>query len=398
MAITSSITPRFNIQETSVFSARLNENKGRYKTLGKTSMEAEAKEDKKKFEAMASIKGYKSVEAYLLDNSPFKTFMLNKDGFYTHSGSKTLILFTDPETQGRMLMQITNENLDKLKSKFDETNFYYREDGITRITGEAEELLGGWLQEIAYNQGFAEADKNGDTIIDPLDNEGINLKAGVQQALGYKMQNGKIVEIFTKETKSYLQGVDIFLAQSGKSERTFEDRFNNFIEKDENLDGTMTNIEYFGGKEKMIEHFQAIQQAQVKDKQELIEDLENAIEAEHAFAELSKHKESFRLSVSQREVLSNAAPIYAQGFKKGEIFNNFEMNYIRNHLDKNIANLLQLGGNQASLPDIIKHVHSVAASEDKDSQESPILQQLHKFLNMVKTDSLGSGTTINLIA
>ena len=400
MAITPTATSaiRFNVQETNVFSAALNDNKGRYKTLSKAAMEAEAIQDKKTFEGSAALMGYRSIEEYLLKNSPFKTFKLNENGFYTHSGNKTLILFTDPNTQERMLMQITNENLDKLKSKFDKSNFYYREDGITRITGEAEELLGGWLQEIAYNQGYAEADKNNDSIIDLLDDENANLKTGVRQALGYKMQNGKIVEIFAKETKSYLQGNDIFLAQSGKTERTFEERFNNFIEKDEDLDGEMTNIEYFGGKEKMIEHFQAIQQAQVQDKEELIETLESAIEAEHAFAELSKHKESFRLSVSQREALSNAAPIYARGFKKGEIFNDAEMSYIRNHLDENVAKLLQLGGNQASLPDIVQHVHAVYLAEDENNKERPIVQQLQTFLDMVKTDSVGSGTTVNLIA
>ena len=171
MAITPTATSaiRFNVQETNVFSAALNDNKGRYKTLSKAAMEAEAIQDKKTFEGSAALMGYRSIEEYLLKNSPFKTFKLNENGFYTHSGNKTLILFTDPNTQERMLMQITNENLDKLKSKFDKSNFYYREDGITRITGEAEELLGGWLQEIAYNQGYAEADKNNDSIIEQVD-------------------------------------------------------------------------------------------------------------------------------------------------------------------------------------------------------------------------------------
>ena len=261
------INPLYNVRETAVFSAGLAENRGRFKTLGKTSMEAEAKKDMEDFKKAI---GVRSIQEYLQKGSPFATFHLDKDGQYVRPAGKQLVLFTDPKTQQRMLTHLTEDNLDKLKSKFGASDFYYRDDGIVRITGEAEELLGGWLQDIAYNQGYASADKNGDLIIDPLDDEGAELKIGVTQTMGYKTQNGKIVEIFAKETKSYLQGVDIFLSQSGKMESTFEERFNNFIEKDDDLDGTMTNTEYFGGKEKVIEYFQNIQMAHIDDKEEII--------------------------------------------------------------------------------------------------------------------------------
>ena len=79
MAITPTATSaiRFNVQETNVFSAALNDNKGRYKTLSKAAMEAEAIQDKKTFEGSAALMGYRSIEEYLLKNSPFKTFKLN---------------------------------------------------------------------------------------------------------------------------------------------------------------------------------------------------------------------------------------------------------------------------------------------------------------------------------
>lgn len=388
------INPLYNVRETAVFSAGLVENRGRFKTLGKTSMEAEAKKDMEDFKKSIDSR---SIQEFLLKRSPFKTFHLDKDGQYVRPAGKQLVLFTDPKTQQRMLMHLTEDNLDKLKSKFDSSNFYYRDDGIMRITGKAEELLGGWLQDIAYNQGYAKADKNGDLIIDPLDDEGAELKIGVTQTMGYKTQNGKIVEIFAKETKSYLQGADIFLSQSGKMESTFEERFNNFIEKDDDLDGTMTNTEYFGGKEKVIEYFQSIQAAYIDDKQEIIEGLENAIEAEHAFEELKKAGgKSSTLSLNARNALSNAAPIFKDSLAKGEIFNKIELDYIRSDLDENIAKLLQLGGNQASLPDIVKHVHAVYLAKDENGKESAILQQLHQFLHMVKTDT--TNATISLTA
>lgn len=388
------INPLYNVRETAVFSAGLAENRGRFKTLGKTSMEAEAKKDMEDFKKAI---GVRSIQEYLQKGSPFATFHLDKDGQYVRPAGKQLVLFTDPKTQQRMLTHLTEDNLDKLKSKFGASDFYYRDDGIVRITGEAEELLGGWLQDIAYNQGYASADKNGDLIIDPLDDEGAELKIGVTQTMGYKTQNGKIVEIFAKETKSYLQGVDIFLSQSGKMESTFEERFNNFIEKDDDLDGTMTNTEYFGGKEKIIEHFQSIQMAHIDDKEEIIEGLENAIEAEHAFEELKNAGgKSSVLSLSARNVLSAAAPIYKDSLAKGEVFNKIELDYIRSDLDENIAKLLQLGGNQASFRDIVKHVHAVYLAKDENSKESALLEQLHAFLHMVKTDT--TNATISLTA
>lgn len=387
------INPLYNVRETAVFSAGLAENRGRFKTLGKTSMEAEAKKDMEDFKKSTA----RSLEEYLLKGSPFATFHLDKDGQYVRPAGKQLVLFTDPKTQQRMLMHLTEDNLDKLKTKFDSSNFYYRDDGIVRITGKAEELLGGWLQDIAYNQGYASADKNGDLIIDPLDDEGAELKIGVTQTMGYKMQNGKIVEIFAKETKSYLQGVDILFSQSAKMESTFEERFNNFIEKDDDLDGTMTNTEYFGGKEKVIEYFQSIQAAFIDDKEEIIEGLENAIEAEHAFDTLKKAGgKSSALSLNARNALSAAAPIYKDSFAKGELFNKNELDYIRSDLDENIAKLLQLGGNQAAFSDIVKHVHAVYLAKDEGGKESAILQQLHQFLHMVKTDT--TNATISLTA
>ena len=403
MAIASPTTSaiRFNVQETSIFSAAIRDNKKRYTRLSKAAMEAEAKKDMENFKNSWSSEDT-SIEAYLANRSPFKTFEFKGSGKgqYVRPGNKQLVLFTDPKTQERILTHLTEDNLEKLRSKFGASDFYYRDDGIMRITGEAEELLGGWLQDIAYNQGYLEADKNKDLVIESLDGEGANLKIGAQQTLGYKMQNGRVVEIFAKETKGYLQGADIFLMQSGKVETTFEERFNNFIEKDENLDGEMTNIEYFGGKEKIIEYFQEIQAAQVENKEEIIEGIENAIAAEHAFEELEKADgASFRLSVQSREALSKAAPIFRMGFERGEIFNfEFEMPFIRSDLNENIAKLLQQGGNQARLADITKHVYAVSLTEAEEGKEKPLVQQLHEILHMLKTDSMGSGTSVNLIA
>lgn len=119
------INPLYNVRETAVFSAGLVENRGRFKTLGKTSMEAEAKKDMEDFKKSTA----RSLEEYLLKGSPFATFHLDKDGQYVRPAGKQLVLFTDPKTQQRMLMHLTEDNLDKLKTKFDSSNFYYRDDG-----------------------------------------------------------------------------------------------------------------------------------------------------------------------------------------------------------------------------------------------------------------------------
>ena len=64
------INPLYNVRETAVFSAGLAENRGRFKTLGKTSMEAEAKKDMEDFKKAI---GVRSIQEYLQKGSPFAT-------------------------------------------------------------------------------------------------------------------------------------------------------------------------------------------------------------------------------------------------------------------------------------------------------------------------------------
>lgn len=70
------------------------------------------------------------------------------------------VMFNDPKTNQRITLNLSNENLNRLKGQFGADNFYAREDGVIRLNGRAEAFVSGWFGDVAYQQDYVGADKD----------------------------------------------------------------------------------------------------------------------------------------------------------------------------------------------------------------------------------------------
>jgi hypothetical protein len=118
------------------------------------------------------------------------------------------VIFADPLNGNLVKLNLSNENIDKLKKHFGgEDNFYERKDGTLRLNSDAEAYVSGWFGDIAYKREFlqADADRNG-----KLSNEEYqNTKNGfLGSGLDHlDVNNGKIITLDSTESidKSYVK-------------------------------------------------------------------------------------------------------------------------------------------------------------------------------------------------
>jgi hypothetical protein len=79
------------------------------------------------------------------------------------SADEQTVIFTDPTNGNFVKINLSKENIQKLKEHFtDENSFYDRKDGSVRLNGKAEAFVSGWFGDIAYKREFLKADANGD--------------------------------------------------------------------------------------------------------------------------------------------------------------------------------------------------------------------------------------------
>lgn len=82
------------------------------------------------------------------------------------------VIFADPTTGNLVKVNLSKENIQKLKDHFtDENNFYERKDGSLRLNGKAEAYVSGWFGDIAYKREFLKADANHDGKLDDKEYE-----------------------------------------------------------------------------------------------------------------------------------------------------------------------------------------------------------------------------------
>ena len=82
------------------------------------------------------------------------------------------VVFADPTTGNLVKVNLSKENIQKLKDHFtDENNFYERRDGSLRLNGKAEAYVSGWFGDIAYKREFLKADANHDGKLDDKEYE-----------------------------------------------------------------------------------------------------------------------------------------------------------------------------------------------------------------------------------
>lgn len=79
--------------------------------------------------------------------------------------NSSLVAFNDPTNGKFAIVSLQNSTISMLKSHFGESDFYKRDDGITRLDNKAEAYVAGWFGDIAYKREFLSADSNKDGLL-----------------------------------------------------------------------------------------------------------------------------------------------------------------------------------------------------------------------------------------
>lgn len=79
--------------------------------------------------------------------------------------NSSLVAFNDPTNGKYAIVSLQNSTIGMLKNHFGESDFYKRDDGITRLDNKAEAYVAGWFGDIAYKREFLSADSNKDGIL-----------------------------------------------------------------------------------------------------------------------------------------------------------------------------------------------------------------------------------------
>ncbi len=164
------------------------------------------------------------------------------------SGNGSVVLFDDPKTKQRVALSLDEANLKKLKGAFGSEDFYERKDGTIRLNGKAESFVSGWFGDIAYKQGYLEADSNKDGVISGKEKDALKTGAGSTGAFdGTTAVDEALI--------SYIKGGD-------NSFGTIQDALNAILAKDKNLDGNLERLgEYQSEEEAKQWTMKAIQRA-----------------------------------------------------------------------------------------------------------------------------------------
>lgn len=128
------------------------------------------------------------------------------------SPNEQTVIFADPINGNLVKLNLSNENINKLKKHFGggEDNFYERKDGALRLNGEVEAHVSGWFGDIAYKREFlqADADKDGKLSKEEYNNTKNGFLGGALDLLN--ISNGKIHVFDSLEEikKSYVKPLE----------------------------------------------------------------------------------------------------------------------------------------------------------------------------------------------
>ena len=145
------------------------------------------------------------------------------------------VMFNDPKTNQRITLNLSNENLNRLKGQFGADNFYAREDGVIRLNGKAEAFVSGWFGDVAYQRNFAGADKDGSGRISGEEWRDVK---GFSVSMRYTTSS-----MTETSLETYIDYGEADLLTSS----TIEDKLNGVLEMDKNFDGQIERINEFEG-------------------------------------------------------------------------------------------------------------------------------------------------------
>lgn len=176
-----------------------------------------------------------------------------EDKTVSPNDSEQTILFADPTNGNLVKIDLSKENIEKLKKHFtDENNFYERADGSIRLNGKAEAYVSGWFGDIAYKREFLKADADGDGKLS--DDEYQNTRnefSGEGEAHGTGKNVISVKETITEQYVKVDSDKSRFVKyhQSDKKSKDIDDELNKTLKMDSNIDGTidLQEVYSYGG-------------------------------------------------------------------------------------------------------------------------------------------------------
>jgi hypothetical protein len=183
-----------------------------------------------------------------------KTSGIKETAVAPNSNEKTVV-FADPVNGNLVKLNLSNENIDKLKKHFGgEDNFYERKDGTLRLNGDAEAYVSGWFGDIAYKREFLKADADGNGKLNNEEYQNTkNDFIGQGEAHGAGKNIISIKEEITEQYVSVGTNVASLIKyhQTGKQSVSIEEELNKTLKADSNKDGNLNLKEAYSvsGKE-----------------------------------------------------------------------------------------------------------------------------------------------------
>lgn len=177
-----------------------------------------------------------------------------KMGDFAASQNETTVIFNDAHSGARVTLNLSKNNVDKLRENFAVSDFYERSDGALRLNGNAEAFVGGWFGDIMYQQNYLSADLNKNGRISTTESN--QLKNSTFSGLfGIESSATEAIKAYQKFSKQYGDNADLSL----------KDIVNHFIETDSNLDGLIdTNTELKDSAEATLSMQSSMQKAIIK--------------------------------------------------------------------------------------------------------------------------------------
>ena len=96
------------------------------------------------------------------DTSKTSNTQKPNDKTISPNDNEQTVIFADPTNGNLVKLNLSNKNIEKLKSHFSNEDFYERKDKTLRLNGEAEAYVSGWFGDIAYKREFLKADTDND--------------------------------------------------------------------------------------------------------------------------------------------------------------------------------------------------------------------------------------------
>ncbi len=164
-------------------------------------------------------------EAYSVNvKKKSETELLNEEITYDKKVSEghTVVTFDDPSGKKEPItLELSFEAVAMLRQKFDDKDFYDREDGIMRLNGKAQKYVASWYNDIANRRGYTAADTDKNGKIEGSERE--NLRVGFERDFDYDYIGEKIVN-----AHSYI---------AGETYMKYSDTLD-FLNEEEGLGGT----------------------------------------------------------------------------------------------------------------------------------------------------------------